>query len=130
MNRDTGKVRATVMPRVTRENLHEYIGSNVNMKQSRLFTDEAPHNEYTGRRFHSHEQVNHSKDEFARDTVNTNSAEGFFGILKRGITGVYHHVGKGHLNSTWTNSRSATTRATPPTDAERKCSFKARPVRG
>lgn len=25
-------------------------------------------------------------------------AEGFFGILKRGITGVYHHVGKGHLS--------------------------------
>ncbi len=30
--------------------------------------------------------------------MNTNSAEDFFGILKRGITGVYHHVGKGHLN--------------------------------
>lgn len=98
VNRDTGKVRATVMPRVTRENLHEYIGSNVNMKQSRLFTDEAPHYEYTGRRFFSHEQVNHTRGEYARGTVNTNSAEGFFGILKRGITGVYHHVGKGHLN--------------------------------
>ena len=33
VNRDTGKVRATVMPRVTRENLHEYIGSTVKMKQ-------------------------------------------------------------------------------------------------
>ena len=71
---------------------------NVNMKQSRLYTDEAPHDEHTGRRFFSYEQVNHSKDECARGTIHTNTAEGFFGILKRGITGVYHHVGKGHLN--------------------------------
>ena len=98
VNRDTGKVRATVMPRVTRENLHEYIGSNVNMKQSRLYTDEAPHYEHTGRRFFSHEQVKHSEGEYARGTMHTNTVEGFFGILKRGITGVYHHVGKGHLN--------------------------------
>ena len=98
VNRDTGKVRATVMPRVTRENLHEYIGSNVAMKQSRLYTDEAPHYEHVGRRFHSHESVKHSEGEYGRGTINTNSAEGFFGILKRGITGVYHHVGKGHLN--------------------------------
>jgi transposase-like protein len=98
VNRDTGKVRATVMPRVTRENLHEYIGKNVEMKHSRLYTDEAPVYEHIGRRFFSHEQVNHTKGEYARGTVNTNSAEGFFGILKRGITGVYHHVGKGHLS--------------------------------
>ena len=86
------------MPRVTRENLHEYIGKNVQMKHSRLYTDEAPVYEHIGRRFFSHESVNHTKGEYARGTVNTNSAEGFFGILKRGITGVYHHVGKGHLN--------------------------------
>ena len=80
------------------ENLHEYIGSNVQMKHSRLYTDEAPVYEHIGRRFFSHESVKHSEGEYARGTVNTNSAEGFFGILKRGITGVYHHVGKGHLN--------------------------------
>ena len=31
-------------------------------------------------------------------TAHTNTVEGFFGLLKRGINGVYHHVGKGHLH--------------------------------
>ena len=30
--------------------------------------------------------------------IHTNSAEGFFSILKRGINGVYHHVGRKHLH--------------------------------
>ena len=32
-----------------------------------------------------------------RGVAHVNTAEGFFGILKRGINGVYHHVGRGHL---------------------------------
>ena len=59
---------------------------------------EAPHYEHTGRRCFSHEQVKHTVGEYARGTTHTNTVEGFFGILKRGITGVYHHVGQGHLN--------------------------------
>ena len=30
-------------------------------------------------------------------TITTNTIEGYFSILKRGITGVYHHVSKQHL---------------------------------
>jgi hypothetical protein len=30
--------------------------------------------------------------------ITTNTVEGFFGILKRGINGVYHHVGAQHLH--------------------------------
>jgi hypothetical protein len=33
-----------------------------------------------------------------RDNVHTNTIEGFFGLLKRGITGTYHFVGKKHLH--------------------------------
>jgi hypothetical protein len=29
--------------------------------------------------------------------ITTNTIEGYFSILKRGINGVYHHVGKQHL---------------------------------
>ena len=32
-----------------------------------------------------------------RGEVTTNTVEGFFSILKRGIDGVYHHVSEAHL---------------------------------
>jgi hypothetical protein len=41
--------------------------------------------------------VNHSTGEFVRGDVYTNTAEGFISLLKRGIVGTFHHVGKGHL---------------------------------
>ncbi len=43
--------------------------------------------------------VNHSADEYVRlgGFIHTNTAEGFFSILKRGIYGTYHHVSEAHL---------------------------------
>ena len=41
--------------------------------------------------------VNHSSGEFVRGDAYTNTAEGFISLLKRGIVGTFHHVGKGHL---------------------------------
>jgi hypothetical protein len=49
-----------------------------------------------------HDQVNHRAKEYVRYEdgmcITTNSIEGFFATLKRGINGVYHHVGKQHLH--------------------------------
>jgi hypothetical protein len=39
-----------------------------------------------------------TEEEYVRGPAHTNTVEGFFSLLKRGINGVYHHVGKGHLN--------------------------------
>ena len=43
--------------------------------------------------------MNHSANEYVRlaGFVHTNTVEGFFSILKRGIYGVYHHVSSTHL---------------------------------
>lgn len=48
----------------------------------------------TGR---EHQTVNHGRGEYVRGDAHVNTAEGFFSLLKRGINGVYHHVGRGHL---------------------------------
>jgi hypothetical protein len=49
-----------------------------------------------------HDKVNHSRREYLRYEdgvrISTNNVEGFFGLLKRGMKGVYHHVGKHHLH--------------------------------
>ena len=50
-----------------------------------------------GTEFAQHETVNHAAGEYARGDVTTNSVEGFFGIFKRGMIGVYQHCGEQHL---------------------------------
>jgi ISXO2-like transposase domain len=44
-----------------------------------------------------HHSVNHSIGEYVRGDIHTNTIEGCFSIMKRGITGVYHHVSTQHL---------------------------------
>jgi len=45
----------------------------------------------------NHHSVNHSIDEYVRGDVHTNTIESYFATMKRGITGVYHHVSAQHL---------------------------------
>jgi hypothetical protein len=66
-------------------------------RKSRLHTDESNLYPAVGAEFAKHETVRHSAKEYVRGDVHTNSAEGFFGIFKRGMTGVYHHCGEQHL---------------------------------
>lgn len=72
---------------LVRQNVH---------KESRLVTDSAQHYKFPGTA--SHEAVDHSKYEWARGDVHTNTLEGFFSIVKRGMIGVYQHVNKKHLD--------------------------------
>lgn len=48
--------------------------------------------------FASHETVDHSKEEYARGRVSTNTVEGYYSIFKRGMKGVYQHCGERHLH--------------------------------
>ena len=65
-------------------------------RKSRLVTDSAPVFKFTGAA--EHEAVDHSKYEWARGDVHTNTLEGFFSIFKRGIIGVYQHVDAKHFD--------------------------------
>jgi transposase-like protein len=67
-------------------------------KESRLHTDESKLYAGADQHFASHETVKHSAKEYARDDVNTNSAEGFFSIFKRGMKGVYQHCAEKNLH--------------------------------
>jgi transposase-like protein len=62
---------------------------------SRLVTDSASHFKF---KVAKHESVDHSKFEWARGDVHTNTLEGFFSIFKRGIIGVYQHVDAKHFD--------------------------------
>jgi hypothetical protein len=64
--------------------------------ESRLVTDKAQH--YALPPVADHDSVDHSKFEWVRGDVHTNTLEGFFSIFKRGLIGVYQHVDKKHLD--------------------------------
>jgi transposase-like protein len=65
-------------------------------KDSRLVTDKAPH--YLHAPVAAHESVDHSKGEYVRGDVYSNTLEGFFSVLKRGLVGIYQHVDQKHLD--------------------------------
>jgi transposase-like protein len=64
---------------------------------ARLMTDEAGYYKKVGLHFAGHHSTNHSKSEYARGDVHSNSAESSFALLKRGITGTFHAVSEKHL---------------------------------
>lgn len=72
---------------VIRQNIHH---------ESRLVTDTA--SRYKFPPVASHEAVDHSKFEWVRGDVHTNTLEGFFSVLKRGLVGVYQRVDSKHLD--------------------------------
>ncbi|HLH10597.1 MAG TPA: IS1595 family transposase [Methylovirgula sp.] len=78
--------------------IKKILGAHV-VLDSTLNTDEAQWYKEPGKKFAKHEAVNHGSGEYARGETTTNTVEGFFGIFKRGITGVYHHCGEQHLQA-------------------------------
>ena len=78
-----GRIKSTVVPNVNANTLKTVMSEFID-NQSVVITDE----------FKSY---NHSRKEYVRGNVHTNTVEGFFSILKRGINGIYQHVSKQHL---------------------------------
>ena len=69
---------------------------------STLHTDGAQYYKSLAIEVAKHESVDHSKREYARKgetgTVHVNTLEGYFSVFKRGMFGVYQHVGSQHLH--------------------------------
>jgi transposase-like protein len=91
-----GRIRSTHVPDVTAETLRPILWSQIHHR-SHLKTDEAAAYQSIGRGFLSHETVNHSIAEYVRGSAHVNTCEGYFALLKRGLTGIYQHVSAAHL---------------------------------
>lgn len=77
-------------------NLKEFVYDNVD-NTSIVMTDEFKLYKMLRKDF-QHKFVRHSLGEYVRGEIHTNTIEGYFSLLKRGITGVFHHVSKKHLH--------------------------------
>jgi transposase-like protein len=91
-----GKVRSFHVPEVSGKTLGPILAAQLDQKSS-LMTDEGGQYYHVGKKFARHETINHSADEYVRGDAHTNTIEGYFSILKRGIIGTYHHVSQQHL---------------------------------
>ncbi len=94
-----GKVYSRHVEKITADNLKAVL-NEVCAADAHLMTDSGVLKKALKDRKHS--LVNHSADEYVRFDegvcVTTNTVEGYFATLKRGINGVYHHVGRKHLH--------------------------------
>jgi len=95
-----GGARSFHMPDVTGNTIAAVLENHASL-QSHFMTDDGMVFSTIGWNFRTHGTVKHSKDEYVRHvgeyTITTNTVEGFFSILKRGIYGVYQHVSEAHL---------------------------------
>jgi transposase-like protein len=93
-----GNVRSMKVQNVTGKNLKEIIVKNVSPK-STIMTDEFPsYNCLDKEAFRSHKVIRHSSKVFVNGKIHTNTVEGFFSLLKRGVVGTFHHVSEQHLD--------------------------------
>jgi transposase len=95
-----GRVIAKVTPNVKAETVFPIIEEKV-MPKSIVFTDEysiydrlaTPANGY------QHRRIRHAQKVYVMGDVHTQTIEGFWSLVKRGIGGVYHNVGKNYLQT-------------------------------
>ena len=92
-----GSVRSFHIPSADVDGVLGIVYNNIN-HESRLQTDESNIYKDVGKEFAAHETVNHSKKEYARGDVTTNTVESYFSLFKRGMRGVYQHCSEKHLH--------------------------------
>lgn len=90
-----GKVKAFATKSANASNTLPFLRDNIALG-SILQTDESRIYSRVKRSF-THEFVNHSKLEYVRSGVHTNTIEGFWGQLKRSLDGTYHCVSPKYL---------------------------------
>lgn len=90
-----GKLNANKVDNVKSDTLTKEIIKNVK-ESAKLYTDEWLG--YKGvSRIYDHSIVKHNQSEYVNGRIHTNTIEGFWSLLKRGIVGIYHFTSKKHL---------------------------------
>jgi transposase-like protein len=94
-----GDVRFHALERLTADRIGEFIAENADLT-CRIITDEA--NLYTklGRKFEGgHKVVRHKWRQYVKPgtDIHSNTVEGVFSLIRRGVMGTFHSVSRKHL---------------------------------
>jgi transposase-like protein len=94
--RRKGNVIARVIENTSKETLDAFIRYAVSDRVSLISTDE--HRGYMHlRHTHPHGVVRHGQGQYVHGAIHTNTIEGFWSIVKRGIVGTFHKVSRKYL---------------------------------
>lgn len=94
-----GDVRFQMMERLTSARIGEFIAENADLT-CRMITDEFSRYKVVGRKFEGgHEVIRHGWKQYVRKgtDVHTNTVEGVFSLIQRGVMGTFHSVSRKHL---------------------------------
>jgi transposase-like protein len=92
-----GRARSFHVANVSGRTLAPILFRNVR-RDSTLMTDDAGQYRPIGEEFARHESVNHGIEEYVRGDAHSNTVEGYFSILKRGVIGTFHSISEAHLH--------------------------------
>jgi transposase-like protein len=91
-------VSASVVPDVKANTLIPMIQDKVT-PNSTIFTDEMPSYNRLNRIGFNHQTIHHAQRIYVKGDIHTNTIDGFWSLVKRGISGTYHHVSPDYLQS-------------------------------
>ncbi|MGB8988360.1 MAG: IS1595 family transposase, partial [Candidatus Sulfotelmatobacter sp.] len=94
-----GDVRFRMMERVTADKIGQFVAENADLS-CRIITDEFQAYKKLGRAFNGgHEVVKHSAGEYVQPgtDIHSNTVEGVFSLIRRGVMGTFHSVSRKHL---------------------------------
>jgi transposase-like protein len=93
-----GRVVARVAANVKKETLHGLVKQYI-MPSSVIFTDDFVSYDGLQNLGYTHRRIRHSERVYISGDVHTNTIEGFWSTVKRGIGGVYHNVSAKYLQT-------------------------------
>ena len=91
-----GEVSASKTSNLKSATVYPLIKKRV-LRESQIYTDEFPVYDKLSKEGYKHDRVNHSLEVYVLGKAHTNTIEGFWSLLKRGISGVYHAVSNKYL---------------------------------
>ncbi len=92
-----GKVVTRISPSVKSKPIQDFISTHI-AKGSNMVSDDFNVYRTLSKKGYNHEYVNHSAREYVRGFAHTNTIEGYWSIMKRGVYGIYHQVSPKHLH--------------------------------
>lgn len=93
-----GRVRPLVVPDRGGRTISRAVREHV-LPSSMLFTDEFTIYEGIGRNYRGHRRIKHKAQVYAIGDTHTQTVEGFFGLFKTGVRGVYHAISANYLQA-------------------------------